>query len=372
MNLVITAAWGERLGGAETFLWTFLRHVDRQRVEPTVVFLRPGPFEREVAALGFETLVIPTRRLRNVGSLLRAVGKTAQLLRLKRPDLVLNWSAKTHVYGALAAELAGMSDRVVWWQHCIADGGWLDRLATALPTRAVGCCSLAARLAQQRYWPRRRTFLVYPGVDAPSRSSVGDLLALKQGLGIPNGRSVVGTVGRLQPGKGQEQFIHAIAALQQRGRDVHGLIVGGNAHNLSPGYVERLEQLANTIGVSNRITFTGQVAAAGPYIQLMDILVSASRSESFGIVLLEAMALGVPVASFDAGGPAEIVEDGRSGVLVPAGDAPSLVEAMDRLVVDSLLRRRLAVRGLERFHAFFSGESMSRRMEQCLSELCPN
>jgi glycosyltransferase involved in cell wall biosynthesis len=206
----------------------------------------------------------------------------------------------------------------------------------------------------------------------PARSSVGDLLALKQGLGIPQGRSVVGSVGRLQPGKGQERFIRAIAALQQRGRDIHGLIVGGNAHNLSPGYVERLEQLANTLGVSGRITFTGQVDAAGPYIQLMDVLVSASRSESFGIVLLEAMALGVPVASFDAGGPAEIVQDGRSGVLVPAGDDPSLVEALDRLVLDLFLRRRLAAAGLERFHTFFSAESMSRRMEQCLCELCPN
>jgi hypothetical protein len=64
LKLLITSPYGQRLGGAENMLGTFLRHVDQRRIEPMVVFFEPGPFEREVAALGIRTAVVPTGRLR--------------------------------------------------------------------------------------------------------------------------------------------------------------------------------------------------------------------------------------------------------------------------------------------------------------------
>jgi glycosyltransferase involved in cell wall biosynthesis len=371
MKVLITEPRGERLGGSENFLWTFLRHVQLDRVTPTVVFLESGPFEREVAGLGFKTVVLPARRLRHIHSLASAIRELARLMRADPPDLILNWSAKTQVYGAVAALLAGMPDRVVWWQHSVPDGNWLDRLAALLPTRAIGCYSSLAEQAQRSQWPRRTTFVLHPGIDQPATISPGAQSVLRARLGIPQERFVVGMVARLQPWKGQDRFLRALATLLDRGHDVHGLIVGGNAYNLSPGYEAELHVLARQLGVDRRVTFTGQVPEPGPYFQLMDVSVNASIGEPFGIVLLEAMALGVPVVAFALGGPSEIIDAGSSGVLVPAGDQPSLVGALEQMVTDPTLRLRIARSGEQRFRTNFSAEPMARQMERQLQELCP-
>jgi glycosyltransferase involved in cell wall biosynthesis len=370
IKVLFIEPWGERLGGAENFLWTFLRHVDRQHVTPSVVFLQPGPFEREVAALGLKTVVLPAGRLRQIHSLVRVVRQLARLLRADLPDLVINWSAKTQVYGALAAASAGIADRVIWWQQSVPNGHWLDRLATLLPARAIGCYSSLAQQAQQAHWPRRVTFVTHPGIDCPATLPKDDQMALRGRLGIPEHRFVMGIVGRLQPWKGQDRFLRALAGLRQRGHDVHGLVVGGDAGNFSPGYEGLLYELVRELGVERNVTFTGQVPEPGPYVQLMDVSVNASMGEPFGLVLLEAMALGVPVVAFAVGGPAEILDSGRAGVLVPAGYEASLVDGLERLVVDPGFRLQVARSGYQRYRDLFSAERMALELEHRLRDIC--
>jgi glycosyltransferase involved in cell wall biosynthesis len=302
----------------------------------------------------------------------RATGRIASLLRLHDPDLIVNWSAKTQLYGAVAALRAGQSRRVVWWQHGITAGNWMDRLATILPAQLVGSSSEAASQAQQSLWPHRATAFVHPGIDQPALASEADLVALRRQLGIPEGRTVLGTVGRLQPGKGQDSFLRAISGLRARGHEVHGVVVGGDAYGLSRGYEGSLRRLAEDLGLAERVNFTGQVEAAGPYMQAMDIYVSASLGESFGIVITEAMALRVAVAAFATGGPAEIIENGRSGFLLPAGDVTALVDCLERLVVDARLRSQLATAGYERFCSKFSADRMARQIESLFQQLCLN
>jgi glycosyltransferase involved in cell wall biosynthesis len=176
-------------------------------------------------------------------------------------------------------------------------------------------------------------------------------------------------VGRLQPWKGQHRFLRALAALRARGHNLHGLVVGGNAYGLSPGYEEWLHKLALELGIENSVTFTGHVPQAGPYLQLMDVSVNASIGEPFGLVLLEAMALRVPVVAFGLGGPAEIVDSGRSGILVPVGDEQALSAEVERLVVDLGFREQIGQWGYERFRTMFSAERMALQMERRLQEL---
>lgn len=372
MKVLITVPWGARLGGAESFLWTFLQRLDQRKLKPIVVFLQAGAFERDVAGLGIETAVVPAKRLRNLLAVARTIRGIAALLRRYNPDLIVNWSAKTQLYGAVAARQAGLARRVVWWQHGVTAGNWLDRLATILPARLVGSSSAVAMRAQKSLWPHRPTAFVYPGIERPVLSARRELVRLRRDVLIPPDRVVLGTVGRLQPGKGQDHFLLALAGLRKRGHDVHGLIVGGNAYGLSPDYEGYLRRLAGDLGLQDRVTFTGQVQAAGSYVQLMDVYVGASLGESFGIVLAEAMALRVPVVAFAAGGPAEIIENGRSGILVSVGDDLALVDAMERLVVNPGLRRAIATGGYERFRCAFSADRMTREMEHLFQQLCLN
>lgn len=342
LRIVIVAPWGERLGGAEEMLWQLLRHRDPGRLDPAVVFLGGGPFVGEVARLGLGTAVVPAGRLRSPGATLGAVRRLAALVRGRRPDLVLAWSAKSQLYTAPALALARTGAPLAWWQHQIPDGHWVDRLATALPARAIGCSSAAGRRAQEATRPRRRAFVVSPGIDL---APVGAAAGLGERPAIPPGRLVVGIVGRLQPWKGQDRFLAALAELRRRGRDVHGLVVGGDAYGRSPEYVAELRRLVARLDLDGRVTMTGQVDDARPYLELMDVAVNASVGEPFGIVLLEAMAAGRAVVAVAAGGPLEIVEPGVTGVLAAGGAPDELAAAIDGLLADPARRARIAAAG---------------------------
>lgn len=372
LRVLITVPWGERLGGAESLLWTLLQRTDQQRIQPTVVFFQAGGFEQEIAKLGIRTSVIPAGRLRNVRALVRTVHQLVELLRLARPDLIVNWSPKTQIYGGIAAIWGGMADRVVWWQHGVTAGHWMDRLATILPAQLVVSSSSVAMRAQASLWPHRPATFVYPGVEQPPLSMDGELAVLRRRINIPPGRIVLGTVGRLQPGKGQDHFLRTLASLKKRGHNIHGLVVGGDAYGLSPDFAARLRRYAVELEINDRVTFTGQVVAAGSYIQLMDVYVSASLGESFGIVIAEAMALNVPVVAFASGGPAEVIEHGRSGYLVPVGDDTALADYLERLVANPKLRREMAAAGYQRFRAAFSADRMAVEMERLFQRLCLN
>lgn len=348
MHVVVTVPWGHRLGGAEDMLQTMLGGAAEAGHEFDIVLLEPGPWADELAAAGFHVEVIPSGRLRQPHRFIATVARLARVFRARQPDLILDWMPKMHLYGAPAAVLAGMGDRVLWWQHGVPSTEWIDRFATTLPTLAVGCSSRASAAAQARLWPSRPTFVVAPGSRAPDTNVDGAPLEL------PSGVPAVGLVGRLQPWKGQDRLLQAQAILRERGHPSHTILVGGDAHGLSPGYASSLPGLIARLGLDGAVTMTGQVPDAGPYIGQMDVLVNASDPEPFGIVLLEAMARGVAVLAVDSGGPAEIIENGRDGILASSGEPAALADALEPLLSSSQLRKAIAEAGRERFMRDFT------------------
>ncbi|HSZ14980.1 MAG TPA: glycosyltransferase [Solirubrobacteraceae bacterium] len=367
--------WGERLGGAETMLQTLLDGARESGHELEVVFLEPGPWPEQLQAAGTHVEVVCAGRLREPHRWVLAVARLARTFRRRRPDLIVSWSAKTQLYGAPAAVLAGMRGRVLWWQHAIPTRGWLDSIATMLPTIAVGCTSQTAADAQRVMFPRRRTFVVAAGVPVPSLEEpplVDDAPAEGQSaaaLRPPPGVPVVGLVGRLEPWKGQDRLLHAQRLLHERGHRIHTLIVGGDAYALSTVYAESLPALAARLGLAREVTLTGQVPDAGPYIRRMDILVNASDPEPFGIVMLEGMARGVAVVGVNGGGAAEIIEDRRTGVLARSGEPVALADALEALLSSPELRASVASEGRERFLREFTDVAMSERFFARMREL---
>lgn len=324
--------------------------------ELELVFLEGGPWPQELKEAGFHVEVISAGRLRNLPRAVATIIRLARVLRARRPDLILNWVTKTHLYGAPAAVLARMSDRVLWWQHGVSDGDWIDRWATMLPAIAIGCTSTAAAQAQGQLFPSRPTFVVAAGARAPrERREHGPLT-------LPAGVPVVGIVGRLQPWKGQDRLLAAQAILRERGLAMHTVIVGGDAYGLSSDYADSLPAVVTRLGLGDAVTMTGQVPDAGPYIDQMDILVNASDPEPFGIVLLEGMARGIAVLAVDSGGPTDFIEGGHTGILAPSGDPEDLADALEPLLTSSALRERIAKDGRERFLRDFTAAAMCDRL----------
>lgn len=363
MRVLVTVPWGEPLGGAEAMLQAVLSGAQEAGHEIELVFFRPGSWPEELKAAGFRVEVVPAGRLREAHRWVFTVVRLARIMRSRRPDLMLNWAAKTQLYGAPAAVLAGMGDRVVWWQQAIPRRSWLDGCATMLPAAAIGCYSQASARAQARLFPERRTFVVAAGAPVPRES------AQKSPLELPDDVPVVGLVGRLQPWKGQDRLLRAQALLRDRGQRMHLVIVGGDAFGLSAEYAQSLPGLIRELGLDGEVTMTGQVPDAGPYIEQMDILVNASDPEPFGIVLLEGMSRGVAVVAVDAGGPGEFVEHDRTGVLATSGAPSALADALEPLLASQAKRDAIGRAGRESFMREFTDDAMRRRFFGNLGEV---
>jgi len=363
LRILVTVPWGERLGGAEAMLQSALEGAPQAGHEMELVFFQDGPWPQELREAGSRVYVIDTGRLRQLDRFVVSVARLRRLLIARAPDLLLNWSAKTHLYGAPAAMLAGMGDRVVWWQQVIPTGFWLDRAATALPARAVCCYSRAAAEAQARLSPARTIRVVAAGAPVPDADTG------RPPLELPADVPIVGLVGRLQPWKGQDRLLRAQALLRERGLHIHTVIVGGDSYERSPEYAASLPGLVEELGLGDAVTMTGQVPDAGPYIKQLDILVNASDPEPFGIVLLEGMARGVAVMAVDSGGPGEFVEAGVTGMLARSGAPEDLADALAPLLASRELRAAIGSAGRERFMQQYTDVALQRRFFETLESL---
>ena len=355
MRILFTVPWGERLGGAEAMLQGILEEGATSEHELDVVFFTDGPWVSELREAGLRVDVVEAGRLRQAHRWVATVWRLARLFREREPDVIFNWSAKTQLYGAPAAVLAGMARRVVWWQQAIPKRGWLDGSATLLPARAIGCYSQISVRAQDRLFPRRRTFIVAAGSPPPPPDEP------EAGLQLPAGVPIVGLVGRLQPWKGQDELLRAHALLRDRGVLMHTVIVGGDSYGLSPEYAASLEPLARELGIADEVTMTGEVPDAGPYIRRMDVLVNASDPEPFGIVILEGMARGVAVVAVDNGGPREFVESGRTGMLAASGRPAALADALEPLLASPQLRAQIGEAGRAEYEREYTTAALRRR-----------
>jgi glycosyltransferase involved in cell wall biosynthesis len=355
MRILMTMPWGERLGGAEEQLQVILECSDTTAHELEFVFFQGGPWPEELKSAGFRVEVIEAGRVRHVHRWLTTVVRLTGILRRRRPDLIVNWAAKTHLYGAPAAMLAGLGDRVMWWQQAVPTGSWMVRCATMLPTAAIGCNSRTGAEAQQKFFPTRPTFVWYAGARTPRAYDGAPPLEL------PSDVPVVGMVARLQPWKGQDRLLKAQALLRDRGHEMHLVIVGGDSYGLSPEYAESLPALIAQLGLTGSVTMTGEVPDAGPYMEQMDIVVNASDPEPFGISLVESMSRGVAVVGVDSGGPGEYIKHLQTGMLARSGDPSELADALEPLLVSEDLRRTVAQAGREQYLREFTDIAMRDR-----------
>jgi glycosyltransferase involved in cell wall biosynthesis len=179
----------------------------------------------------------------------------------------------------------------------------------------------------------------------------------------------VGLVGRLQPWKGQDRLLQAQVILRERGHDMHLVLVGGDSYALSPEYAASLPDLVQRLGLADRVTLTGEVPDAGPYIEQMDILVNASDPEPFGIVLVEGMARGVAVVGVNSGGPGEYLEHEVTGMLARNGEPSALADALEPLLRSRELREAVASAGRELFLQEFTEVAMRERFFSALEAL---
>jgi len=269
------------------------------------------------------------------------------------PDVLLTNGVKAHGLGALLRP--ALDCPLVWY----AREGLEDRRLSRVGLRALGrrCDGV---LAISRYVAGEVRPLV-PGpapihvvrniVDA---ARVHPGLPLPRDLTKPSDEVWLGIVGALTPLKGQDVFLDAAARVAEVAPHVRFLVVGGEpyATGAGRGFGAELRVRAHALGIAPRVRFLGERDDAAAVIANLDVLVQASRGpEGLGRTILEAMACAVPVVAVDAWGPRELVEDERTGFLVPPGDVAALADRMTALVRDPALRTRMGGAGRQAFVA---------------------
>jgi len=351
------------------------------RVEPMVVLPEDGPLRGELEALGIPVRILPLawwipathwsaeRFLAQLEGLSDRAAALEAWLQEERIGAVHTNTIVT-LEGALAAARLGLPH--VWHSRGFFGGGFppaylddtgfffsvVDLLADALvcvsrgvEQQAAASCRLAAR------------HVVYDGFDLDRflARPVEERGAVLARYGIAENARVVACVGGLQRRKGQLDLVEAAPLL----KDLPGLVFALAGAPADAEYVEALKARIAELGLQERFRFLGFEPEVRDLLSISEILVHPSHSEGFGLAILEAMAMGLPVVATRCGGPEEIVEDGVSGLLVPPESPRELAAALRRALADP---GELGAKAAERARAF-SLESTARRMEEIYAGL---
>jgi glycosyltransferase involved in cell wall biosynthesis len=211
--------------------------------------------------------------------------------------------------------------------------------------------------------PAKNLVLLENGIDGTEYARRQTVAEAKARLGLPAGGLVIGAVGRLEAEKGFDVLIRAVHALRLRGLDAHLVIVGDG------GERGNLVRLTTELRVSDRVQLLGWQADVRGFFEAMDVFALSSHREGLPNVLLEAMALEVPVVATRVNGIPRLIQDGRNGFLVEPGDVDGLTTALAGLLNNEALRVVFRTAGRRTVETRYSFATRIERLARIYDEL---
>lgn len=309
-----------------------------------------------------------TLPLRNSLDLSSAV-KLSRTLRERRIEIVHAHVGRDYPVAAIAAWKTPAA-RLVITRHVLFPLSRFHALTFSRAARVIVVSEAVARaLRSQKLFPADRLRVIRNGIeverfDVRAGERRNSSWHFQSGSGF-----LIGTVGELSRAKGQEDFLKAAAIITREGEAVvHFLVVG---EDKSRGGAERarLLRLAADLGIADRVYLLGRRDADLPSIlSSLDVFVSASHSEAFGLAIVEAMAAGAPVVATATAGAREILTDEVTGRLVPVGAPAKMAAAILELLRDERARRRLGDEGRQTVRAHYTVEQMVGDTEEVYRE----
>lgn len=353
------------LYGAPRCLLLLLSKLDQKKYLPVVVFPDQGPLVERVKALGIETHIIAREQpWGKLGYIL----KLRSFLKQQQPDLVY---VNTVLYASpvIAAKLLQLPT-VVHVHESKTYLGFRSNLYPILrfPAKFICISQATKQLLLDKRVPPAKISVVYDGVDLADFKPAAEARSrCRQELGLAKGQVLIGLIGQIIPRKGIADFIKAAGLVKEKERSCRFIVVGGIMDH--DYFKTKVKPLCDQPDLKKSVILTGFKEDVSSYLATMDIFVSASHAEPFGLVNIEAMAMAKPVVATAVGGQPEIVIDGETGLLVPPGSAKELAAAILKLVNDPELRQRLGQAGYKRVQASFSIEQYHRGIEQVLEQM---
>jgi len=351
------------LGGGERHLADLANGLSRRGHEVYAALVPASPLPGQLWNLSKENLIeLPLRNSLDVASAL----KLARFVRRNQIEIIHAHLARDYPLAALAARRADGA-RFVITRHVLFPLSRIHKLVLRRVERVIAVSqAVVDGLIAQKLLNRDKIVLIHNGVDLDrfAKSKESDSVETQN----TGARLCVGMIGELAPIKGQDTFLRAAAIVSARRDDVDFIIAGEDKSHAGENRLG-LERMIEELELSKRTRITGWADDVAELLRSFDVFVSASRSESFGIAIAEAMASGVPVVSTMTAGAREIVDEDKTGRLVPIGDAEDLAEAICKLLDDPKARERLAANALHSVRERFSLDRMVAATEQVYQEV---
>ena len=373
--------------GAEFALWRMLGASDRRRVQPVVAFGEEGPAVDFMREINVETHILPlTGKVRDVrkdtlgfGAFMHLgrlahfgayAARIAVFARRHKVQLVHTNTIKAHLYGALAGRLAGLP--VVWHLRDYVNESYLPRAAVRV-VRALA-----------RYAPQHIIGVSHSVMDqlqlgaskCPSTVILDGLTDRELDVGMNpvdeafgKAPARIGIVGRLACWKGQHVFIDAAAKVLAAGHPAEFIIVGAPLFG-EERYEADLRRQVKQLGIASRVQFRGFTRDVVGELRRLHVLVHASTTgEPFGQVILEGMAVGLPVVASRGGGVPEIITNGENGLVTTMGDADALAGALCSLLGNPALAKRLGSAGYEHVRKHFRAKDGANKVANIYQQI---
>lgn len=369
-------------GGAQVSAQSLVGRLDKERFDVEVISLSHGPAVRRLRAAGITTHVVDD------ADDTAAEAAVVELFRERPPDIVHNHMYRAEVVGTRAA-LAFADEGlprpyIVGHVHSSrvrseADKALMRRLTPHMDLLIAVSKAIVAKIGAEGR-TGAPVELVYNGVDLEKYSQTEACCTLPEEYGFPEGTPLVGVVARLEPEKGHATLLDAWPAVLARVPDARLLIVGeGSQRQLLEAQAESLDLLGEyctadrCVGTRKarpdaKVLFTGLRDDVPNVTAALDVAVLPSYREAQGLAILEAAALRRPVVATAVGGVPEMIESGKTGLLVPPHDAVALSHAIALLLTDHPLADTLARAGHDYVVANFSIDHMVNAVARIYEE----
>ncbi|MCK4401029.1 GT4 family glycosyltransferase PelF [bacterium] len=353
------------IGGAERQLVELVKRLDKDKYNITVCCItRGGPFEEDLRKLGIEYHILYKKFKLDFTVIFRLI----HLIRRKKIDLVHTWMFTSNTWGRIAAWIAGVpviiaEEHGAFYsslRHQISVDKLLLKCTDKIITVSDNLKESVERIGKI---PHEKIIAIHNGIDINEFSTSINNANLKNELKIDSECPVVGIVARLDPLKDHESFLKAAGHIVKELPEVRFLIVGDGE------LMGKLESLAGEIGLREKVIFAGFRQDINNILSIIDVFVLCSTSEALGIAILEAMACSKPVVATNVGGIPEVVDDGRTGILVPPENPQALADGIIRLLKNKEEARRMGLAGRKRVEQYFDINFTVEKTEQIYERL---
>lgn len=364
---VIEAISDMNIGGAGRLLLTRLKESNRERIDTWVIMPRGSELADSMRGLGVRVCFIDGCKDRSFE--LSAVFEIAKLIRRISPDII-------NCHGCMSARIAALLCGVpvrIYTRHCTypiplyqrtAPIRWLiGGAGRLLSNRAIAVADAARADLLSLGYPEKNIRVIINGVEGLRKYSPDERSEAREELSL-EGCFAVGICARLERCKDHDSFLRAARILARRDPSYRFIVMGSGSLEYE------LKELAASLGISDKVIFTGFCKGVEKYFNCFDLNVNCScGTETSSLALSEGMSIGLPAVASSYGGNPYMIRDGENGYIYPVGDFYALSEKIEKIAKDRELYERMSRSAYERYATELNSKKMTAETEAFYSEL---